>query len=254
MPLFLAEHAIAMNEIQAGINTALEERTRSERMKAELITNVSHDIKTPLTSIINYVDLLEKEDIDNEKAKEYLAVLSRQSARLKKLIEDLIEASKASTGNIKFTMEPINAGVLLNQSIGEFSERLEDENIILMTDLPKEDVYLTADNRYLWRVFDNLITNIVKYAQPNTRAYIDLKKHDGKIIFTFRNTSKNELNISAEELMERFVRGDKSRFTDGNGLGLSIAKNLTEAMGGALKLEIDGDLFKAIIQFDETKA
>lgn len=249
MPLFMAEHGMAMNEIQKGINLALEERTKSERMKAELITNVSHDIKTPLTSIINYVDLLEKEDIENTKAKEYLAVLSRQSARLKKLIEDLIEASKASTGNIKFNMESVNAGVLLNQSIGEFVDRLEAGNITLVTDLPEEEIYLTADNRYLWRVFDNLMSNIVKYAQSGTRAYIDLKEVDGKVLFSFRNTSKNELNISADELMERFVRGDKSRFTDGNGLGLSIAKSLTEAMGGKLSLAIDGDLFKAVVEF-----
>lgn len=253
MPLFLEEHAVAMNQIGDGINVALDERTKSERMKTELITNVSHDIKTPLTSIINYVDLLNKEKIDNEKAKEYVGVLSRQSARLKKLIEDLIEASKASTGNIKFTMEKINAVVLLNQSIGEFSERLEAGKITVVTDFPAEDIFLMADNRYLWRVFDNLMSNIVKYAQPDTRAYIDLKRADDKILFTFRNTSKNELNISADELMERFVRGDKSRFTDGNGLGLSIAKSLTESMGGSLSLEIDGDLFKAIVEFDELK-
>ena len=182
-----------------------------------------------------------------------MGVLSRQSARLKKLIEDLIEASKASTGNIKFTMEKINAVVLLNQSIGEFSERLESGKITVVTDFPAEDIFLKADNRYLWRVFDNLMSNIVKYAQPDTRAYIDLKRVDGKVRFNFRNTSKNELNISVDELMERFVRGDKSRFTDGNGLGLSIAKSLTESMGGSLTLEIDGDLFKAIVEFDELK-
>lgn len=250
LPPFLKEHAIAMNQIGEGVNVALEERTKSERMKTELITNVSHDIKTPLTSIINYVDLLKKEKIDNDKAKEYLSVLSRQSNRLKKLIEDLIEASKASTGNIKFTMEDVNAGVLLNQSIGEFTDRLEANNISLVTNIPNDSVYLKADNRYLWRVFDNLMSNIVKYAQPNTRAYIDLEATNDRVIFTFRNTSKNELNISADELMERFVRGDKSRFTDGNGLGLSIAKSLTESMGGQLNLAIDGDLFKSILEFD----
>ena len=220
-------------------------------MKTELITNVSHDIKTPLTSIINYVDLLEKEDIENDKAKEYLEVLDRQSKRLKKLIEDLIEASKVSTGNIKFNIEKVNAVVPLNQSIGEFSDRLDANKITVVSSLPSEDVYLQADNRYLWRVFDNLMSNIVKYAQPNTRAYVDLEQDENKLRFVFRNTSKEELNITADELMERFVRGDKSRYTDGNGLGLSIARSLAEAMGGSLKLAIDGDLFKAIVEFNK---
>lgn len=249
MPLFLEEHGRAMNDIQSGITAALEERTKSERMKTELITNVSHDIKTPLTSIINYVDLLEKEDIKNEQANEYLNVLDRQSKRLKKLIEDLIEASKASTGNIKFQMEKINAQVLLNQSIGEFSDRLESNKIELVTEFPESDLYLTADNRYLWRVFDNLMSNIVKYSQPDTRCYINLNEADDKVVFTFRNTSKESLNISPEELMERFVRGDRSRFTDGNGLGLSIARSLTESMGGKMSISIDGDLFKATLEF-----
>ncbi len=251
MPLFLEEHAKAMNEIQSGITVALEERTKSERMKTELITNVSHDIKTPLTSIINYVDLLEKEDIENDKAKEYLEVLDRQSKRLKKLIEDLIEASKVSTGNVNFNIEKVNAVVLLNQSIGEFSDRLDANKITVVTNIPATDAYLQADNRYLWRVFDNLMSNIVKYAQPNTRAYVDLEQDDKKLRFVFRNTSKEELNITADELMERFVRGDKSRYTDGNGLGLFIARSLTEAMGGTLKLSIDGDLFKAVVEFNK---
>ncbi|MCR5416737.1 MAG: HAMP domain-containing histidine kinase [Pseudobutyrivibrio sp.] len=251
MPLYLEEHAKALNEIQNGLNIALNERTKSERMKTELITNVSHDIKTPLTSIINYVDLLEKENISGNRAKEYLEVLDRQSKRLKKLIEDLIEASKASTGNIKFNIEDINAVVLLNQSIGEFTDRLKENNINIVTNFPEKDYYLKADNRYLWRVFDNIMSNIVKYAQPNTRAYIDLRDAENKIEFGFRNISKEELNISADELMERFVRGDKSRYTDGNGLGLSIARSLTESMGGAMNISIDGDLFKVTIQFNK---
>lgn len=249
MPLDLLEQGDAINTIGDGLNTAVAERMKSERMKTELITNVSHDIKTPLTSIINYVDLLEKEHIENDTVKEYLEVLERQSKRLKKLIEDLIEASKAATGNIKFHMESVNARVLLNQSIGEFQDRLEQNGITLVTNMPEKDCYLWADNRYLWRVFDNLMNNIAKYAQPGTRAYVDLDKEEDKVCFTFRNTSKNELNISADELMERFVRGDASRNTEGNGLGLSIARSLTESMDGTMNLAIDGDLFKVILTF-----
>ena len=192
---------------------------------------------------------MQKEKTDNEKINEYLEVLDRQSGKLKKLIEDLIEASKAATGNIKMQMEDVNARVLLNQSIGEFEERLEQKNIKLVTGVPEEDIYINADSRYLWRVFDNLMNNIVKYSQEGTRAYVDLKKLDDHVRFVFRNTSRDELNISADELMERFVRGDASRNTDGNGLGLSIASSLTEAMGGKLTLSIDGDLFKATVEF-----
>ena len=249
MPLDFEEHGKALNTIGSGMSTAISERIKSERMKTELITNVSHDIKTPLTSIINYVDLLQKEQIENDKAKEYLEVLDRQAKRLKKLIEDLIEASKAATGNIKFQMESVNARMILNQSIGEFEERLAGNQITLVSNVPEEDVYVWADNRYLWRVFDNLMNNIVKYAQPGTRAYVDMTQSEGTITFTFRNTSKNELNISADELMERFVRGDASRNTEGNGLGLSIARSLTESMDGKMDLAIDGDLFKVILTF-----
>ncbi|MCR4566431.1 MAG: HAMP domain-containing histidine kinase [Pseudobutyrivibrio sp.] len=252
MPEFLLEHAEAVNAVRSGITVAIDERTKSERMKTELITNVSHDIKTPLTSIINYVDLLGKEDIKNENVSKYLKVLDRQSNRLKKLIEDLIEASKASTGNIEFNMEKINAQVLLNQSIGEFSDKLTANKISLFTDIPEHEIYLCADNRYLWRVFDNLMSNIVKYAQSNTRCYVDLKETDDKLQFVFRNTSKKALNISADELMERFVRGDRSRYTEGNGLGLSIARSLTEGMGGNLIIDIDGDLFKATVEFKKS--
>ena len=249
MLIDLEEQGNALNIIRTGMNDAMDERIKSERLKTELITNVSHDIKTPLTSIINYVDLMQKEKIDNEKIKEYLEVLDRQSGKLKKLIEDLIEASKAATGNIPMQMEKVNARVLLNQSIGEFEERLEQKNIKLVTGVPEEDIYIKADSRYLWRVFDNLMNNIVKYSQEGTRAYVDLKQLGDHVRFVFRNTSRDELNISADELMERFVRGDASRNTDGNGLGLSIASSLTEAMGGKLTLSIDGDLFKATVEF-----
>ena len=245
------EHGEALNEIASGLNNAISERMKSERMKTELITNVSHDIKTPLTSVINYVDLLQKEDFENETAKGYLEVLDRQAKRLKKLIEDLIEASKAATGSIKFNIENVNARVLLNQSIGEFDDRLTDKNITVVTEVPEKDVYVKADNRYLFRVFDNLMSNIVKYSQEGTRAYVELKEENGRAHYTFKNISKDKLNISADELMERFVRGDRSRNTEGNGLGLSIARSLTESMGGKMELTVDGDLFKVDISFPE---
>ena len=247
----LEEHGKALNEISSGLNNAISERMKSERMKTELITNVSHDIKTPLTSVINYVDLLEKENFENETARGYLEVLDRQAKRLKKLIEDLIEASKAATGSIKFNIENVNARVLLNQSIGEFDDRLSDRNIVVITDVPEKDVYVKADNRYLFRVFDNLMSNIVKYSQEGTRAYVELKEENGRAHYTFKNISKDKLNISADELMERFVRGDRSRNTEGNGLGLSIARSLTESMGGKMELTVDGDLFKVDVSFPE---
>ena len=243
------EEGKALNEIRGGINIAINDRLKSERMKTELITNVSHDIKTPLTSIINYVDIIKKEGLDSPETGKYLDVLDRQASRLKKLIEDLIEASKAATGNIKFNMEKVNARIILNQSIGEFEERLQENEIELISTVPEEDIFITADNRYLWRVFENLMSNISKYAMPHTRAYIDLVDADGNISFIFRNISRDRLNISADELMERFVRGDSSRNKEGNGLGLSIASSLAKSMGGDMKITIDGDLFKASVLF-----
>ncbi|SDB30959.1 sensor histidine kinase [Eubacterium oxidoreducens] len=245
----LNAHGNDLNHIAEGLQNAVADRMRSERMKTELITNVSHDIKTPLTSIINYVDLLRKEDLDNENARQYLEVLSRQSDRLKKLIEDLLEASKASTGNLKMDFERLHVGVILTQVIGEFEERLLEKGITLRVQDADSDTEILADVRHLWRVFDNLMTNINKYAQEQTRAYINLKEEDGYVVITFLNTSKEELNISAEELVERFVRGDESRNTEGSGLGLSIARSLTELMKGQMQLAIEGDLFKVILKF-----
>lgn len=246
------EHGEDLNSIQEGIGMAVAERMKSERFKTELITNVSHDIKTPLTSIINYVDLLEKEDIDNATVQEYLEVLHRQSARLKKLIEDLIEASKASTGNLAVAYERCDAKVMLTQTIGEFEEKLKAGQIELIVQDSKEPLYIQADPRHLWRIFDNLMNNICKYAQASTRAYVNIENDgkNGKIIF--RNISKYALNIDSEALMERFVRGDSSRNTEGNGLGISIAKSLTELMQGRFELIVDGDLFKVILTFPLT--
>ena len=189
------------------------------------------------------MDLLSREELQNEKAEEYLEVLNRQSTKLKKLIEDLIEASKASTGNIKLDLQPCQADVLLTQTVGEYEEKLRADGLELLLKRPRENVTIQADGRYLWRVFDNLLSNIHKYAQPGTRVYLNLEITKDTAEIVFRNTSRASLNISAAELMERFVRGDASRHTEGSGLGLSIAKNLTEMMHGIFSLEIDGDLF-----------
>ena len=247
----LRAHAEALNDLGSAINTAVEERLRSERMKAELITNVSHDLKTPLTSIINYVDLLKKEDIQEEKAREYLEVLDRKSQRLKKLTEDLVEASKASTGTLAVNAERLGVVQLVEQALGEYSAKFDSAGLTLVSTLPPEEVYVRADGRHLWRILDNLMGNCVKYALQGTRVYLDVVKWDGNVIFSLKNISANQLNLPAEELLERFVRGDESRTTDGSGLGLSIARSLTELQGGTFRLSIDGDLFKAAVSFPE---
>lgn len=245
------KHADNLNCIGDGMSHAVDERMKSERFKTELITNVSHDIKTPLTSIINYVDLLERTDISDETAKEYLEVLERQSARLKKLIEDLIEASKASTGNLSVNMEELEANVFLTQILGEFEGKIANAGLELIIDKPQEEIPILADGRHLWRVVDNLMNNICKYAQPCSRVYINLEQTSDKTLLIFKNMSKYALNITSDELMERFVRGDSSRNTEGNGLGLSIAKSLMELMDGKLLLYIDGDLFKVVLEFSQ---
>ncbi len=246
-------HGENLNNIGEGITRAVNERMKSERFKTELITNVSHDIKTPLTSIINYVDLLEKEELENANAKEYLEVLDRQSARLKKLIEDLMEASKASTGNLAVQMECCEAGVFMVQTIGEFGEKTEELGLDLIISEPEEPLYIMVDGRHFWRIIDNLMNNVCKYAQPQTRVYINLEAREDSVVITLRNTSKYPLNISSEELLERFVRGDSSRNTEGHGLGLNIAQNLTELMGGRFELVVDGDLFKVILTFRQVQ-
>lgn len=248
-----ADHADNLNSIGNSITAAVEQRMKSERFKAELITNVSHDIKTPLTSIINYVDLLKKENINDEKVTSYIEVLDRQSKRLKKLTEDILDASKASTGNISINLEPCQVGVLMTQTMGEYKERAENENLQFIMKIPEDDLKIMADGKRMWRVFDNLLNNICKYAQPNTRVYMNLAETDGKAVITYRNISRYELDITEEELMERFVRGDKSRNTEGSGLGLSISRNLVELQGGEFEIYIDGDLFKVVMKFDVIK-
>ncbi len=245
----LKDHARDLNHIRDGLNGAVEQRMQSERFRTELITNVSHDIKTPLTSIINYVDLLQKEEPKTEKQQEYLEVLSRQSGKLKKLIEDLIEASKASTGNLSVDLQPCDLGILLDQTAGEYGEKLEQAGLELVLQKPETPVTVLADGRHLWRVFDNLLNNIVKYAQPGTRVYLSLREQGSEALVTFRNISREALNISAAELTERFVRGDASRHSDGNGLGLAIAMSLMRLQKGDLDIEVDGDLFKVTLRF-----
>jgi len=242
-----------LNHINIGMQNAVNEKMKSERMKTELITNVSHDIKTPLTSIINYVDLIKKEKIENKQLLEYIDVLDRQSIRLKKLIEDLVDASKASSGALKVELAPCDVGVLLLQSVGEYEERFQNNNLTNVLKLEENEIKIKADARYLWRVFDNLMNNINKYTQPNTRIYTSLSSNNQKAIITFKNISKYPLNISGDELMERFVRGDTSRSTEGSGLGLSIAKSLVELQGGKMDIIIDGDLFKVVLTFDVTQ-
>lgn len=245
----LKKHEENLQSIQLGIQKAVDEQTRAERMKTELITNVSHDIKTPLTSIVNYVDLLEKEDIQPEKAKEYVDVLNRQAARLKKLTEDLVEASKASSGSLPVHLAPTDVNVLLSQLAGDYLEKLEAAQLEpIFRPAPSQPV-IQADGHLLSRVLGNLFSNICKYAMPGTRVYFESAADENTVSLTFKNISKYELNIPAEELMARFVRGDRSRHTEGSGLGLSIAQSLTELQGGTFRLEIDGDLFKAVVTF-----
>ncbi len=246
----IKDFAESLNNINEGLQTAIDDKIKSERFRTELITNVSHDIKTPLTSIVNYVDLIKKEDCSNEKINQYIEVLDRQSNRLKKLIEDLVEASKASTGNLSVELAKCNLAVLINQAVGEFSEKLETKGLQVVQTIECEEIYIMADGKRLWRVFDNLLSNIYKYALSGTRVYIDLNKDRGKAIITFRNISEQPINISGEELTERFVRGDRSRNTEGSGLGLSIAKSLTELQNGSFEVCSDGDLFKVKISFD----
>lgn len=243
------QHGEHLNRIGEGMTRAVNERVKSEHMKTELITNVSHDIKTPLTSIINYADLIAKEPCDNATITEYSVVLLRQSERLKRLIDDLVEVSKATTGNLEVILAPCEAGVLLTQVAGEYEQKLADCNLELITSQPDVPVKIMADGRRLWRVFDNLMNNICKYAQAGTRVYVTLEKQHNDAVIIFRNTSREPLNIPADELLERFTRGDSSRNTEGNGLGLSIAQSLTELQKGTMFLVTDGDLFKVILHF-----
>ena len=247
----MQETAKEINDIAGGLSNAIEEKLKSERLKTELITNVSHDIKTPLTSIINYVDLLKKENIQGEKAIEYLNILDSKSQRLKKLTEDLVEASKASSGAIKLNMERLNVNELIKQVSGEFEDKFKVHNLEEIIAFPENDVYINADSRYMYRVLENMYSNISKYAMEGTRVYTDILQKDNTISIELKNVSKQKLNISVDELMQRFVRGEASRNTEGSGLGLSIARSLTELQGGQFNIYLDGDLFKVTIEFEK---
>lgn len=240
--------AAQINQLTDGLNQAVAKELKAERMKAELITNVSHDLKTPLTSIISYVDLLKTQGLDAPDADKYLDILDQKSQRLKQLTEDLFEASKASSGNLQVNLEPLNFQDLIRQATGEFAERFEEASLSLINALPQEPLVVLADGRYLWRVLENVFLNAYKYAAPQTRVYLSLSKEGAAAEFTLKNVSHSPLNMTPDELLERFSRGDLSRNTEGSGLGLSIAKSLTEIQLGSFELQTDGDLFKVIIR------
>lgn len=244
--------AEAINNIGTGLLHAVDDSTKNERMKADLITNVSHDIKTPLTSIINYVNLLKMEHIENERVNNYVRVLDEKSQRLKQLTEDLVEASRISSGNVKLEMQKIDIVELVYQTGGEFNEKFEDKELTIVTKIPQKAIYILADGRQLYRVIENLYNNVAKYALEKTRVYVDVQAGTEKVLFSIKNVSEKSLateNSNVEDLTERFIRGDSSRTTEGSGLGLSIAKNLTVLMGGQFNIGVDGDLFKANIVF-----
>lgn len=244
----LAELAHNINNIKEGLRKSLENEMKSESMKTELITNVSHDLKTPLTSIINYIELLKREDIKPETAKDYVSILDKKSQRLKVLIEDLFEASKAASGAMELNITKLDIGELLRQAVGENNERFEDKNLEVKLNIPQEKIFVNGDGKRLYRVFENLISNSVNYSLSNTRVYIDMKREeDGEVNITVKNISAYELNFDTNEITSRFKRGDASRTTEGSGLGLAIAKSIIELHGGEFNIAIDGDLFKAII-------
>lgn len=246
----LRELAESINCINDGLKKAVDNKLKSERLKTDLISNVSHDIRTPLTSIITYVDLL-KQEKDSDKSKKYIGIIDNKSQRLKKLTDDLFELSKASSGNIKVNFDKIDVVSLITQALGELHEKIEDMGYDFRVNYPQNNLYVKADGLLLWRVVENLLNNIIKYASKDSRVYIDMYNKENIINIVFKNISANELNIPVDELLERFTRGDNSRSSEGSGLGLAIAKSLTELQGGEFLIDIDGDLFKATIQIPE---
>ncbi len=247
----IKKHANTLNNIREGLSVAVENEIKSERMKTELITNVSHDIKTPLTSIINYIDLISKEETNNPKIVEYTEIVTRNADRLKRLTTDLIDVSKVSTGNVNLELQPCQIDTFISQVVGEYIERFEEKNLELIIELPEEPIFILADSKHIWRVFDNILNNSLKYAQAGTRVYLNtIKVNENEISISLKNISAERLSITPSELTERFVRGDKSRNTEGSGLGLSIATSLVELQNGKMIIDIDGDLFKVTINFN----
>ena len=238
-----------LNKIKEGFEIAVEKEVKSQNMKTELITNVSHDLKTPLTSIITYIDLLKAEDIDEKTRKEYIDVLDRKSKRLKVLIDDLFDVSKAASGNIDLDLEDLDIIALLHQTLGEMEEKINESSLQMKVNLPEEKVICGLDGRKTYRVFENIINNILKYSMKNSRVYIDAEEKENSIRFVFKNIAAYEMNFNSNDIMERFIRGDASRSTDGSGLGLAIAKSLIELQNGNLDIVVDGDLFKLTITF-----
>lgn len=243
----LGQLADDINQISQGLENAVSNEIRSERLKSELISNVSHDLKTPLTSIVTYVDLLKQEEINNEAANGYIDVIERKAKRLTELTNDLFEAAKASSGAMPVEIEKIDWNAIIRQGLGEFDEKLNAASLEMRVKLLEKPAYISADGRLLWRVFDNLMGNVVKYALENSRVYINLEDEETYIHFAMKNISAYELNIPADELMERFKRGDESRNSEGSGLGLSIANSLIDLQKGIFEISIDGDLFRVDI-------
>ena len=243
-------HGKNLDKIRDEINKAMEQELKSEKLKSELITNVSHDIKTPLTSIKNYVDLLNRDNLSEEERRKYLEIVNRHTDKLSMLLSDLIEASQISSGNIEIELERTSLNIIIQQTVEEFAVKLEQSELIPRVELPEDDVYIMGDGKWIWRIFSNLLNNACKYAESGTDVEISLDKKDGKANIRISNISGAELNIEGEELFERFVRGDSSRHTEGNGLGLSIARSLTELQGGALDINVSDNKFIAVISFD----
>ncbi|TXK85074.1 sensor histidine kinase KdpD [Paenibacillus sp. N3.4] len=245
----LARLAQQLNNMKMGFKASMEKEMKSERMKTELITNVSHDLKTPLTSIINYVDLLKQKDLSPELSSSYIEVLERKTQRLQVLIDDLFEVSKMASGAVELQVETVNLSALLNQALGEFSEKIESSKLSFRVHMPQAAILVPLDGRKTWRVFENLISNALKYAMPDTRVHLSLTEENNQVAFTIKNVSAYEIDYEVDELLERFKRGDPSRYTEGSGLGLAIAKSIVELQGGQLRIEADGDLFKATVLF-----